>query len=155
MLISPAYSCQRTFAFLLVLIVCFCSPPNSLLMNTIYTRLWPASEYNLRSMYLLAFDAMWTVAQMLNITEEMRLDSRLSRDHPDFDNCRNLDGDLVPLDEFNHSNAFMGCVMSDNYHKINFTGMTVSFTKSKGGILFLYTGPCQICCRWDNCLPAH
>ena len=73
----------------------------------------------------MAFDAMWTVAQMLNTTEEMRLDG-LSRDHPDFDNCRHLDGNLVPLDEFNYSNAFMGCVMSGNYFKTNFTGVSVS-----------------------------
>ena len=62
---------------------------------------------------------------MLNVTETMRLKG-LPRDHSEYENCRHMDGDLVPLDEFNYTNAFMGCVMSNNYYKTNFTGVSVS-----------------------------
>ena len=89
------------------------------------TRLWPESNYNHSSIFLMAFDAMWSMAQMLNYTEEMRL-ADLPGNHSDFDECRHLDGSLVPLDEFNYTNAFMGCVMRDNYYKIDFTGVSVS-----------------------------
>ena len=38
-----------------------------------------------------------------------------------------LDGELVPLKEFNYStNAFMGCVMKENYKTVNFIGVSVS-----------------------------
>ena len=88
-------------------------------------RLWPVSDYNHSSTFKNAFDAVWSMAQMLNYTEEMRL-SNLSRNHSEFNNCHHLEGELVPLNEFNYTNAFMGCVMRDNYYKVNFTGVTVS-----------------------------
>ena len=93
------------------------------------TRLWPESNYNHSSIFLMAFDALWSMAQMLNYTEEMRLRD-LPRNHSDFDECRHLDGSLVPLDEFNYTNAFMGCVMRDNYYKVDFTGVSVSSVSS-------------------------
>ena len=40
-------------------------------------------------------------------------------------NCTDY-GELVPLNEFNYSNAFMGCVIRYNFHRVNFSGMTVS-----------------------------
>ena len=73
---------------------------------------------------MIAFDAMWTVAKVLNYTEEMRL-KNLSRNYSEFEECHYLAGDLVPLNEFNYSNAFMGCVMFLNYRKINFIGVSV------------------------------
>ena len=77
-------------------------------------------------MFVIAFDAMWTVARALNQTEEMRLQNTSSND-PSLRDCHHLPGDLVPLDEFTYSNAYMGCVMKLNYQKINFTGVSVSF----------------------------
>ena len=64
---------------------------------------------------------------MLNKTEQMRL-SILTKSHPQFENCSHLDGELVPLNEFNYSNAFMGCVMKENFHRVNFTGVSVHDT---------------------------
>ena len=61
---------------------------------------------------------------MLNITEEMRM-AYLSKNDPRFEKCNHLYGKLVPLDEFNYSNAFMGCVMKENFHKVDFTGVSV------------------------------
>ena len=61
---------------------------------------------------------------MLNKTEEMRM-SNVSKEESHFTNCSHLDGELVPLNDFNYSNAFMGCVMKENFHKVNFTGVSV------------------------------
>ena len=82
------------------------------------------TEYTANTVYAIAFDTMWTVAQVLNYTEDMRLQN-LSK--TEFEDCANLEGELVPLNEFTYSNAFMGCVMKNNYNKVNFTGVSVSF----------------------------
>ena len=61
---------------------------------------------------------------MLNKTEHMRL-SNSTKSHLQFENCNHLDGELVPLNEFSYSNAFMGCVMKENFHRVNFIGVSV------------------------------
>ena len=43
-----------------------------------------------------------------------------------YTNCEGMDGGLVPLDEFNYSNAFMGCVIRYNLQQTNFVGVSVS-----------------------------
>ena len=73
----------------------------------------------------MAFDTIWTLATVLNYTETMRLEN-VSKSDPQFKNCSNLPGELVPLNNFTYSNAFMGCVMKENYYKVNFTGVSVS-----------------------------
>ena len=85
--------------------------------------------YIANTVYALAFDTMWTVAQVLNYTEELRLQN-LSKDAAEFKGCAHLVGQLVPLNEFTYSNAFMGCVMKNNYYKVNFTGVSVSLHAS-------------------------
>ena len=69
--------------------------------------------------FLRAFDAVWTLAEVLKYTEKNRTSSEVPED------CTHLHGNLVPLDEFNYSNALMGCVIKENYKRINFTGLTV------------------------------
>ena len=49
-------------------------------------------------MFVIAFDAMWTVAKALNRTEEMRL-KNVSRNDSTLEECRDLPGELVPLNE--------------------------------------------------------
>ena len=74
--------------------------------------------------FQIAFDAIWTLAQVLNYTEMMReAESDLEFEYM---NCSSLSGELVPLHEFNYSNALMGCVMKENYYKVHFTGVSVS-----------------------------
>ena len=93
-----------------------------------YTDRLNETEHNLATVYGLAFDAMWTIAQVLNYTEGMRLNDI----NQTFESCRELPGELVPLNEFNYSNAFMGCVIKHNFYKVNFTGVSVrkyTFTK--------------------------
>ena len=89
-----------------------------------YHRRLPQSGYRISTVFVIAFDAMWTVARALNRTEEMRL-TNTSRSDPTLEECRHLPGELVPLNEFNYSNAFMGCVMKSNYQNTNFTGVSV------------------------------
>ena len=86
--------------------------------------------YRANTVHAIAFDTIWTVAQVLNYTEEMRLQN-LSKDAAEFEDCDHLEGELVPLNEFTYSNAFMGCVMKNNYYKVNFTGVSVSLVYCK------------------------
>ena len=79
------------------------------------------SPYNMSSVYIIAFDVLWTLALVLNKTEEIRLNNDTYNK-----TCSHLDGELVPLNEFNYSNAFMGSVMKENYKTVNFTGVLVS-----------------------------
>ena len=43
-----------------------------------------------------------------------------------YTNCEGMDGGLVPLNEFNYSNTFMGCVIRYNLQQTDFVGMSVS-----------------------------
>lgn len=79
--------------------------------------------YIFTPLYALAFDTMWTVGLVLNYTEEMRLQNESAETYK---SCSNLPGNLVPLNEFNYSNAFMGCVIRNNFENVNFTGVSVS-----------------------------
>ena len=81
--------------------------------------------YTKNAVYQIAFDTMWTLALVLNYTEEMRLQN-ISKSESPFQNCKDLQGELEPLDEFTYSNAFMGCVIKENYYRVNFTGVSVS-----------------------------
>ena len=101
--------------------------------------------YSANTVHPIAFDTMWTVAQVLNYTEEMRLQNH-SKDADEFQDCAHLEGELVPLNEFTYSNAFMGCVMKNNYYKVNFTGVSVSlvsYEKNDSTLLVLKKGNIQ------------
>ena len=92
--------------------------------NTKYDDRLESTNYNYTAAYAQAFDAIWTIAQVLNYTEEMTVNQ--TNGSSVHENCRDLPGELVPLNEFNYSNAFMGCVIKYNFYKVNFTGVTVS-----------------------------
>ena len=83
------------------------------------------TKYNISTVYQLAFDTIWTLAKVLNYTEEMRLQNDTSDSVLEKCSHLNMSGELVPLNNFTYSNAFMGCVMKENYHKVNFTGVSV------------------------------
>ena len=83
------------------------------------------SEYTANVAFAAAFDAIWTIAQALNYTEKMREND--TDGDLELSNCgSDLAGELVPLDEFDYSNAFMGCVIRYNFHRVNFLGVSVS-----------------------------
>ena len=95
--------------------------------TSIYTDRLDTTEFKKKSaLRAIAFDTVWTLALVLNYTEEMRLCNQSKR-HAVHENCSsNLTGDLVPFNEFNYSNAYMGCVMKHNFYKVNFTGVSVN-----------------------------
>ena len=51
-----------------------------------------------------------------------------------YTNCEGMDGGLVPLDEFNYSNSFMGCVI--RYHLLQTDFIGVSVSKSQNMLVF-------------------
>ena len=85
-----------------------------------------AEGYRSVTWHALAFDAIWTLANGLNLTETMRK-SKTSEEIRKETNCGNLTGELVPLNEFEYSNAFMGCIMKYNFHQTKFLGVTVRY----------------------------
>ena len=82
------------------------------------------TDFTANVAYASAFDTTWTLAQALNYTEEMRRNNET-----EISNCENITGELLPLHQFNYSNAYMGCVIKNNMHKVNFTGFLVSCPK--------------------------
>ena len=78
-----------------------------------------ATEYNFYSRYGLAYDAMWAIALGLNTTLT-RIQSNDTR------GCEDVPGEIVPLEDFEYSNAKMGCLLRESYHQTSFSGVTVS-----------------------------
>ena len=68
------------------------------------------------------FDAVWSLAEALRLTEDMRVNNNMT------ENCNSseLTGELVPLNEFEYTNALMGCVIRNNLNSLSFTGVRVS-----------------------------
>jgi gamma-aminobutyric acid type B receptor len=103
-----------------------------------YTDRLDSTQFKTKSaLHAIAFDAVWTLALVLNYTEEMRLNQ--SKEQAIHQNCSsNLTGDLVPLNKFNYSNAYMGCVMKHNFYKVNFTGVSGPVRYEENGTI-VYT----------------
>ena len=69
----------------------------------------------------LSYDAVWALALALNKTQEMFLSNYNVTEI----GCDELDGGLVPLEQFNYSNGVMGCVIRWNLEQTNFSGVSV------------------------------
>ena len=67
------------------------------------------------------YDAIWALAFALNNTMTMVNDPAFSAT-----GCEGRDGSPVPLHMFNYSNELMGCIVTWNLQRTNFTGVTVS-----------------------------
>jgi hypothetical protein len=102
--------------------------------NNRYDKMLEASEYDISTVYALAFDTVWTLALVLNYTEKMRMLNESKQDG-DFKNCSHLDGKLVPLNEFTYSNAFMGCVMKETTTKSTSLEFLVLLYMTRMGLL--------------------
>ena len=76
-------------------------------------------QYNPLSIAGVAYDAVWAMALGLDKASER---VRLGNDS----GCEDLHGDLVPLEQFNYSNAKMGCVLKESFGEASFAGITVS-----------------------------
>ena len=69
-----------------------------------------------------------------------------------YTDCEGMDGGLVPLNEFNYSNAFMGCVIRYHLQQTDFVGMSVNSLSAK--IYMCYknihlAGSCAIYSQWN------
>ena len=40
--------------------------------------------------------------------------------------CENLQGELVPLEDFDYTNEKVGCILRQGFAEVNFVGITVS-----------------------------
>ena len=67
----------------------------------------------------VAYDSVWAMAIGLDTASER---VRTGNDS----GCDHLPGDLVPLEEFDYSNAKMGCVLNESFLETSFMGITVS-----------------------------
>ena len=84
-----------------------------------YDEVIASTEYKSYSRYGLAYDAMWAIALGLNTTL-----TRIRNN--DSSGCEDVPGSIVPLEEFDYSNAKMGCLLRQSYHQTSFSGVTVS-----------------------------
>ena len=67
------------------------------------------------------YDALWVLALGLNHTDTMIKSSDISGT-----GCESVSGSLVPLEEFNYTNAKIGCLIQWNIQQTNLFGLTVS-----------------------------
>ena len=76
--------------------------------------------YNFSFVAALAYDAVWTLAIALDKTARMEEGDITGTD------CETMEGGLVDLDEFNYTNAQMGCLIRWNLEQTDFKGVSVS-----------------------------
>ena len=67
------------------------------------------------------YDSMWVLALALNQTMTMVESLDINGT-----GCESMNGSLVPLHQFNYTNAMMGCLIQWNLQQTNFSGMSVS-----------------------------
>ena len=65
------------------------------------------------------FDAIWAMALGLDSASRRVLMN-------DSIECDHLPGALVHLEDFDYLNEKMGCLLSNSFQKVNFSGITVS-----------------------------
>ena len=79
-------------------------------------------RYNTIDVRFRIYDALWALALALNKTMTMVNTVNMNISET---GCEVMDGSLVPLHEFNYSNAFMGCLIQWNLQRTNFSGVSV------------------------------
>ena len=75
------------------------------------------------------YDVLWILALALNSTMTM-----VNSDDIGQTNCESVPGSLVSLENFDHTNKRMGCVIRWNLNNTNFSGVSVS----SFGFVFCY-----------------
>ena len=93
--------------------------------NDRYTEVIDASiKFSFTPVATLTYDAVWALALALNKTEEM-MDTLNETEILERTGCDDTTGALVPLTEFEYSNALMGCVIRWNIQETKFLGVSV------------------------------
>ena len=86
----------------------------------------------------VAYDAVWAMA--------IGLDTASKRVHMGNESgCEHLPGDLVPPEEFDYSNAKMGCVLEKSFSETSFIGITVR----------AWTSSNLLACLWIQCFMVY
>ena len=67
------------------------------------------------------YDVLWALALALNQTMTMVESLDISGT-----GCESMNGSLVPLHQFDYTNAMMGCLIQWNLQQTDFFGMSVS-----------------------------
>lgn len=67
------------------------------------------------------YDILWVLALALNDTMSMAASGNISET-----GCSGLPGSLVNLEDFDHRNKLMGCLIQWNLQNTNFNGVSVS-----------------------------
>lgn len=84
-------------------------------------------RYNTVDVRFRIYDALWALALALN--ETMTMVNTVNVNTSEF-GCEAMDGSVVPLHEFNYSNALMSCLIQWNLQRTNFSGVSVSHKNS-------------------------
>ena len=85
------------------------------------------------------YDAIWALALALNRTMTMVDKSDISGT-----DCEIMNGSLVPLHEFDYSNALMGCLIQWNLQRTNFSGVSVFNYYNNNNYVTSYRFICNI-----------
>ena len=108
--------------------VSFCFRPLSIFRNYTINDL-PIKRmehnYDQASVALLGYDSIWTLALALEKT--LRFANKIEADN--VTGCSDWQGELVPLEHFNYSNGYMGCVIRWALGQTDFAGASVSSIK--------------------------
>ena len=78
-------------------------------------------KYTIVNQAYKLYDALWVLALALNHTDAMIKSSDISGT-----GCEAVSGSLVPLEEFNYTNAKIGCLIRWSIQQTNLSGLTVS-----------------------------
>ena len=78
------------------------------------------SEYD-RVLAGVMHDVIWVLAKALHETVIM-----ISRRNISQTNCKDVPGELLPLEQFNYTNEKIGCLIQWNLQKTQFNGVSVS-----------------------------
>ena len=78
-------------------------------------------DYEKSIVSFLAYDAVWILALALERT--LKFQNKSEADS--FTGCGNWQGDFVPLENFNYSNGYMGCVIRWALSETDFVGSSV------------------------------
>ena len=90
--------------------------------NLYAQRIESDEDYNYYSRNGLSYDAMWAIALGLNNTLTRILNNNST-------GCEDVPGSIIPLEQFEYSNAKMGCLLRESFHQTSFSGVTVSVSK--------------------------
>ena len=87
-----------------------------------------STEFNFTFVATLTYDAVWALSLALDSTAKMINSTLGEAEIRSLTGCNspNGSGTLVPLSEFEYSNALMGCVIRWNLHRVAFQGVSVS-----------------------------